>query len=495
MKGSVFKRCPCGVTGGGGKRPPACKKKHGTWSYVVDLDPGPDGSRRQEKRGGYRDKDEAEDALAAVLKGLADGTYAHDERKTVGAFLDEWLADKVANGLRLTTARSYRQHIGDYLKPELGKLRLRDLRPGHITAMLRKARKTTSSATVQRIRATLRSALSSAVRQQLVAFNAAKDLDVPAAPRTKVRPWEPAELGKFLDHAITDLRFGALYELVAATGLRRGEAAALRWEDVDLAGGVLVVRQQLVGVALPEDAMPPCPYCPAKHKGLMFGPVKTSSGEDRRVELDATTVGVLLAAQLAQKAEQDDWGDAYVDHGLVFAREDGNPLALDAVTKRFKALCQSAGVRPVRLHDLRHGAASLRMAAGVDISVISKVLGHSSISITNDTYGHLLAGVGKDAAERASKLVPRNQRDQSVTSTAKTAAPDDSETAVKQVEHSAPPGTRTPNPRIKSPRGAPTLPDSTLSQAPSGGNHPSAAGSRRVRAGPRPASHGIQDNR
>jgi Site-specific recombinase XerD len=451
VKGSVFKRCPCGVTGGGGKRPPACKKPHGTWSYVVDLPPT-DGRRRQEKRGGFRDRAEAEEALAAVLKGLADGTYAHDERKTVGAFLDEWLAAKIKAGLRPTTARSYRQHITDYLRPHLGKIRLRDLRPGHISAMLGKvAEAGPAPATVRRVHATLRSALTSAVRQQLIAFNVAANVDLPAAPRPKVRPWEPAELGKFLDHATADPRFGALFELVAATGLRRGEAVGLRWDDVDLAAGVLTVRQQLVQVNLPVDELPPCPYCSERHRGMMFGPPKTASGEARRIELDTTTVGMLLAHQVQQQAEREEWGIAYADHGLVFAREDGNPLALDAVTKRFRELAKEAGVRPVRLHDLRHGAASLRLAAGADIAVVSKVLGHSSVSITSDTYSHLLEGVGRAAAERAAALVPRNRRDQLVTSDARTAAPDLSETAVSAGDAGAPPGTRTPNPRIKSP--------------------------------------------
>jgi integrase len=448
VKGSVFKRCPCGVTGGGGKRPPACKRDHGTWYYVADLDPGPDGKRRQEKRGGYRNRDEAEDALASVLKGVAEGTYAHDERKTVGAFLDEWLKDKIKDGLRATTARSYRQHINDHLKPTMGKLRLRDLRPGHVSAMLRKVGAgRPGPATVRRVHATLRSALGSAVRLQLLAFNVAANVDLPAAPRPKVRPWEPAELGRFLDHAVTDERVGALFELVASTGLRRGEAAGLRWDDVDLAAGVLTVRQQLVGIA----GARPCPYCPVSHKGIMFGPVKTASGEDRRVELDSATVGVLLGHQLRQQTERYEWGQAYVDHGLVFARENGDPLRLDKLTKRFKELCAEVGLRPVRLHDLRHGAASLRLASGTDIAIVSKVLGHSSVSITSDTYSHLLAGVGKKAAEGAAALVPRNRRDQSVTSTAKTAAPEDPETAVEAGQEGAPPGTRTPNPRIKSP--------------------------------------------
>jgi integrase len=89
--------------------------------------------------------------------------------------------------------------------------------------------------------------------------------------------------------------------LRAATGLRRGETADLRWADVDLAAGVLVVRQQLVQVNLDVDRLPACRYCGSRHRGLMFGPVKTSSGEARRAELDSTTVGVLLATSCASR--------------------------------------------------------------------------------------------------------------------------------------------------------------------------------------------------
>ena len=161
------------------------------------------------------------------------------------------------------------------------------------------------------------------------------------------------------------------------------------------------------------------------HTGLAFGRSKTASGEDRVVDLDRGTVGVLLAHRLAQDGERTAWGSADVDHGLVFAREDGQPIPPERVTKRFTQLVGEAGVRRVRLHDLRHGAASLRLAAGVDIAVVSKQLGYPSVAITADTYSHLLEGVGRDAAERAMTLVPRDRdqvryrpddsRDQSVT--------------------------------------------------------------------------------
>src|ERR1700712_400452 len=130
-----------------------------------------------------------------------------------------------------------------------------------------------------------------------------------------------------------------------------------------------------------------------------------------------------MAHRLQQDAERATWGAVYSDHGLVFAREDGTPIAPERVTKRFAQLVRAAGLRPIRLHDLRHGQASLMLAAGVPMGVVSKRLGHSTITLTSDTYSHLLEGVGRDAAERAAALVPRAAKvsaevpcDQSVTS-------------------------------------------------------------------------------
>jgi len=416
MRGSVYKRCPCAVARNTKGERLACRKDHGSWVYVADVGLGENGKRRQERRGGFPTRMEAEQALAERLRAVREGRDAHDDRKTVGSFLQEWLDAKEAAGLRRTTARAYRQHLRDYLVPHLGHVRLRDLRPGHVQAMLRAIPRGggPGPATIRRVHATLRSALTSALRQQYVATNAAANVELPAAPRPRVRPWEPAELGAFLDHAVAD-RLGALFEVMAATGLRRGEACGLRWSDVDLERSRLVVRQQLVQLADREAPDEPCDKCNRAHRGLSFGPPKTHSGEARVVDLDTATVGVVMAHRLAQDAERAVWREAYADHGLVFCRNNGDPLPLEAVTRRFRELSDAAGVRRVRLHDLRHGAASLRLAAGVDLAVVSKQLGHSSIGITSDTYSHLLEGVGRDAAERAAALVPRTPRDHYVT--------------------------------------------------------------------------------
>ncbi len=440
MKGSVFKRCPCGVTGVNGKR--ACGKDHGTWYYVAELGKDGHGKRLQQKKGGFERRDDAQDALTALLARVKVGQYHHDERRKLGAYLAEWIDQKVAAGLRPTTERAYRHHIRDYLTPHLGHLRLRDLRPGHVKAMLSAVaaggpdRPGPSAATLRRIKATLQSALSMAVDDQLITYNPAKHVKLTTGDRPKVTPWEPTELGRFLDYVASD-RLGPLLEFMALTGLRRGEALGLRWSDVDLNGGVLHVRQQLVTVG---------------HQ-LQFGKPKTAAGEDRRVTLGPQLVGTLLAHRLAQDQERARWGEAYEDHGLVFARENGTPVHPSSVTKRFRELCLAAGVRVVRLHDLRHGAASLMIAQGVNLSVVSKRLGHSSISITNDTYTHLLADADLGAAAATEQAVPRSApRDQSVTSGANPQGTVPAESSVSAGQSGGPPETRTRNLWIKSPQ-------------------------------------------
>ena len=158
--------------------------------------------------------------------------------------------------------------------------------------------------------------------------------------------------------------------------------------------------------------------------------------------------------KLAQDAAREKLSSVYRDHDLVFAQTSGDPINPERLTKRFGELVAEAGLRRVRLHDLRHGWASLLLASGSDLTVVSKTMGHSSYSFTADTYAHLLAGAGKKAAEAADALIPRKPSDQSVTSSesgTKTTPPDGAGEGVLTCgDGCAPSGTRTPNPLIKS---------------------------------------------
>lgn len=429
MKGSVFKRCPCPAAElrdeNGERRP--CRKRHGSWWYNVPVPDSASGKTKQLTRGGFPTAKEAQRALTDLVSQINAGTWTDDQGMTVGQWLEKWLERKEQTGLRFSTLTIYRQHVRDYLTPALGTLRLKDLRPGHVSDLLASLQGTTgpsgkelSVSSILRIHACLRSALSTAQKMRLVSFNAARDVELPKPQRKRVRPWQPYELGAFLEHVRTD-RLGTLFEILVASGLRRGEVLGLRWQDVDVATGTLTVAQQIVERAGLDS---PCGACGLVHRGLRFGPVKTDAGDHRRVELDQYSAGVLLQQQILQDGERTEWGEAYSDHGLVFAREDGSPIRPSQVLRDFHRLTEQVQVpadpsnpngptttlRKVRLHDLRHGSASLMLAAGVDMNVISKRLGHSRSSFTADTYAHMLDGVGREAAEKAAALIPRRSR-------------------------------------------------------------------------------------
>ena len=440
MRGTIRKRCGCPPEYDAKGRRKTCPKRHGSWEYVADLGRGPGGKRRQGRKGGFPTQAAAAAALAELVADNARGAVTPPGRLTVGAYLEGWLAAKEAAGTRPTTLLSYRGHVDRFLRPHLGHLLLRDLHGQHVDAMLREIRAGNATrprplgpTSLRRVVATLSSALASAKRQRLVTVNAASDLELPRGSQDKVQPWQPAQLGHFLDSVAAD-PLGPVLEVLASTGMRRGEVLGLRWQDVDLDRAVVTVRQQLVSVG----------------GKVRFGPPKTRSGEARTVDLDSRTVGTLLAVRLAQDAERAAWGATYADAGLVFAREDGSPLDPGQVTKRFGQLAREAGLPPARLHDLRHAAASLMIQAGVPIVLVSKRLGHSSISITSDVYGHLLQSAGREAAERAAALVPRRPRDQSVTTGASGDPVDEGDLGVSPGQKGAPEGTRTPNLLIRS---------------------------------------------
>jgi len=415
MSGSLRHYCWCRDEAGrqiGSKCPRLTSASHGAWSYQVDL-PRLGGKRRQMHRGGFPTKRAASAAMVAKLAELTSGDYRDDGKQTVETYLNAWLMRKVEDGLRPSSERMYAAYVTNDLIPTLGHLRLSALTPAHVDALLRDLRRSGRGVTtVNRIRAVLRSALADAKRRRMVAFNAATDVEVPSEHRAPVRPWEPSEIGAFLDHAAGH-RLSALFEVLAFAGLRRGEACALRWSDIDLQAGLITVRTNLVQVN------------GSVHEGMP----KTRKGE-RRVDIGERTIGALVLHRLAQDAERATLGHGWAGAtDRVFTAPTGADLSPDYASTLFRRLTaqvrfpedaqlpdeQRRRLRRIRLHDLRHGAASLALAAGFDIATVSKKLGHSTITVTADTYSHLIGGVGRKMADAAELLVPHGTlRDNSV---------------------------------------------------------------------------------
>lgn len=414
MAARVYRRCGCRDPQTGKQLGKACPRlkdaKHGSWGFVCEA-PGSDGLRLQIRRSGFPTRKAAEDAMAEVNVEVRSGRRVQRGagRLTVGEYLRQWIRDKERDGTRPKTLEGYAYHVDRILIPALGRIRLAELHPGHVEECIRRWReraeeqygRPVKATTQERIRATLRSALTDARRQGLVSYNAAADARLPKVTRSRVKPWEPEQLGQFLDFT-NGTRLHPLWTLAALTGLRRGELLGLRWSDYDAARRRLVVRQQLVTVG----------------GRLVFSPPKSAAGEDRIVDLDETTAGALALHRLAQDGEREQWADAYEDHDLIFCQENGRPYDPTRITAEFRQAVEESGLPRIRLHDLRHGAASLHLAAGTSIEIVSKLLGHSTTAITADTYSHLLEGTRRAAVEAAAKLVPRSEnhdRDHHVT--------------------------------------------------------------------------------
>lgn len=200
--------------------------------------------------------------------------------------------------------------------------------------------------------------------------------------------WTPAELATFLAVAAAD-RLGAADHLLAMTGMRRGECCGLHWSDVDLDAGTLTIRQQLT----------------QSGRELAFGEPKTKRG-GRKNSLDVATVAALRSHRAVQASERLSWGAAYSNEDLVSCREDnGAPVAPDMVSRRFIDLSRSAGLPRIVLHGLRHTYATHALAAGVNVTLVSKRLGHARSSFTADAYTRLPEQVDRDAAALITAMI------------------------------------------------------------------------------------------
>ncbi|MFI7129531.1 site-specific integrase [Nonomuraea sp. NPDC050153] len=201
--------------------------------------------------------------------------------------------------------------------------------------------------------------------------------------------WTDQQLAAFLTGVAQD-RLYAAWWLAALRGLRRGELAGLRWTDVNLQAAELTVTQQRVHA----------------DGHVVVGPPK-SAASCRVVALDAQTVRMLTQHRERQQELSAAAGTRWQDSGHVFTTATGAALRQDYLTGRFRRLVAASGQPPIRLHDLRHGAATLALAAHTDLKVVQAMLGHASIALTTDTYVSVLPEVAHKAAQETAGLVLR----------------------------------------------------------------------------------------
>lgn len=326
---------------------------------------------------------ECREWLKETIAQVDDGLTLAGARATLASYFAHWL-ETASQALRPNTINQYTLLARKYILPRLGAVRLKDLSPTHFqqlyTDLLTAG---TGVRTVQLVHAVSHRALGQAVKLRLLSRNPVDAVDAPRKPRAEMRVLTLQQTQALLAAAEGD-RLQALFHLAIHTGLRRGELVALRWSDLDWATGGLEIRRQLQRV---------------KGAGLVFVEPKTSASR-RRVVLGASVLAQLRAHRKRQLEERLFAGDGWHEQDLAFTSTIGTPIEPHEVNRRFDALLLKAGLPHVRLHDLRHTAATLMLQQGTHPKIVQERLGHSKISMTLDTYSHVLPGMQEDAAER-----------------------------------------------------------------------------------------------
>lgn len=349
--------------------------------YTEGFDPGT-GKQIQRSIMGKTQKEVAQ-KLKAATAALDAGTYKAPCKMSVGEWLDTWIAEYLSN-VKPLTQQNYAKQVNKHLKPALGATKLETLEAHTIQKFYNSLSESgLSPKTVKNIHGVLHSALQQAIENKYIKYNPTEACKLPKVINPEIKPLEPDEIARMLQEAEKD-DYCNLFIVAMFTGMRQGELLGLPWECVDLANGIITVKQQLqckdgfYFMETPKNG---------KHRTLFPAPV---------------VMDALREEQKKQQREKALAGEAWDNHfNLVFTDALGKNLVRRTVVKHFKKITQRAGISDdARFHDLRHSFAVTSLYAGDDIKTVQTNLGHATAQFTLDTYGHVMQRMRRDSANR-----------------------------------------------------------------------------------------------
>ena len=372
------------------------KRGKNTYSIKISLGKDPDtGKYRQRWVTVNGSKKDAEKRLSELLHQLDTGAYVPPGKTTVADYLTKWLSDYARASLTPRSYDRYESIIRVHLLPALGNIPLTQLRVSHIQAHYTAILNTgLSPRTVRYHHTVLHKALVTAIKWGLVSRNVADGVDVPKVRAGDMQVWNEAELNTFLE-AAKDTQYHALFYTALFTGMRRSELLALRWQDIDFIYGQIYVNRSMHHL---------------KDGSYIFTTPKTV--KSRRTIALPPSAFLVLQDYRSQKETEAKMLDVEIkDIDLVFCNLDGTPWRPNTISRAWSMLAARAGVKVIRLHDARHTHASLLLKQGIHPKVVQERLGHSTISITLDTYSHVAPGLQEAAAKRFDDAVNKSPKD------------------------------------------------------------------------------------
>jgi integrase len=371
----------------------------GRWRLTFDLERGADGKRRQKTRTFHASgKRAAEKERTRILAEAQSGQFHEPSRVTVGELLDAWMETVVKPTVSPGTYQHRAQIVRDHLRPRFGGLKLSRLAAVDIQRAWADllssggARGPVSPATLKNIHSVFRQALRQAIDWDLLTKNPADRVKLPRQEQPPPKAITEEEFRRIL-HACEGSRVYLPVLVAVATGLRRGELAALRWQDLQFHedGGSVTVRQS---------------FRVDKGTGELLVS-QTKSRRERRHSFGPALAAALQEHRREQERQRREFRAVWQEHGLVFPKDDGSPWPPGAIYSMFQHRLKAAGLPLVPLHTLRHSSGTWEIEHGISLPVVSERLGHRSAAFTLGKYLHVLPGKDEEAAAVKDGIIAR----------------------------------------------------------------------------------------
>ncbi|MEU4124275.1 site-specific integrase [Streptomyces virginiae] len=352
--------------------------------------PQPDGTRRRKTVYG-KTWEECDTKRQELVRRDRQGIPTPTRSAKLSEWLPYWLETFVRQDRKKTTYAKYETHVRLYLIPHLGSKRLETLGVPDVRRMVAAVTAQASAATAKESHRVLRSALTAANREELISRNVVMLVPAPRVVQRELKPWDLDETLTFLEASRRDPLYAA-FVLAVALGLRRGEILGLRWSDIDLDRRTLTVRNQIQRV----------------QKELYAD--TTKNRRSRVIPLPRMCVAPLRWQRMRQVALQAAAKDKeWEESDYVFTTRTGRPIEPRNISRSFERIGEGAGLPRIRLHDARHGCATLLFAAGVAPRVVMEILGHSQIAVTMNIYTHVADGGRREAMGHMDRLLRRRR--------------------------------------------------------------------------------------
>jgi len=371
------------------------EKYPGIWQIRYDAGKDPaTGDRRRLSKNVRGTKREAQKVLNVLVARAQNGHY-DNKSSTFGELVANWLS-LIKDEISPTTLRTYRNLLKNHILPGLGNRPIESIRAADLDLLYRglAEQKGLSAATVRQIHAIIRRALRQAVMWDLLATNPAANATPPRLVKPKLSPPNAAQVSELLLFAEKrDPELGHFLHIATSTGARRGEVCALRWSNLDTARKSLTIERSIAEVP----------------GGLKEKDTKTHA--NRRIALDPATLEVFEAQRALAEDRAQKVGVKITTNAFVFSREPDClvPWTPGYVTNQFQSIRDALGFDNMRLHDLRHFAATRMMTAGIPVRTVSGRLGHANPATTLSVYTHFVEASDQDAAMVMGNLRSRSR--------------------------------------------------------------------------------------